>query len=231
MPTTTLKTPSTVSVRSPRLEKAALIFEYTHISVSSLLLAFDDAKAKRGRPRGVLTDQEQDILRAALVMSCAGVDAILKQTIRDAIEQLLEGDIAVRKGFEDFIQKRLTGEADVLELPSGAKFLAGVLADREPRRKLVEDYIKDLTGDSLQSAEEVLRTAAALGLEAKPLGIDIAKLKEVFRIRNKIIHELDIDLFSRVRKRRLRSQADLLDNSDVILKTIKSIVEAVDGKL
>ncbi len=164
-------------------------------------------------------------------MSCAGVDAILKQTIRDAIEKLLEGDIAVRKGFEDFIQKRLTGEADVLELPSGAKFLAAVLADREPRRKLVEDYIKDLTGDSLQSAEEVLRTVAALGLEAKPLGIDIATLKEVFRIRNKIIHELDIDLSSRVRKRRLRSQADLLDNSDLVLKTIKSIVEAVDGKL
>ena len=75
---TTLRSTKTLAVTSPLLSKAASIYEYTHISVSSLIVAFDDAKAKRGNPRGVLTDQEQDILRAALVMSCAGVDAVLK---------------------------------------------------------------------------------------------------------------------------------------------------------
>ena len=67
---------SAKTVRSPKeqLKKAALIYQYTHTSASSLLEAFDDAKTRRGNPRGVLTDQEQDILRAALVMCCAGLD-------------------------------------------------------------------------------------------------------------------------------------------------------------
>lgn len=147
---TSLTTPSTLQVASTLLRKPALIFEYTHASASSLIVAFDDAKTKRGNPRGVLTDQEQDILRAALVMCCAGVDAALKQAIRDCFEHLLERSNLVREGFEKFIRKRISGEGDVLELASGAKFLSVVLAEKEPRRKIVEEYIRELTGDSLQ---------------------------------------------------------------------------------
>jgi hypothetical protein len=228
---TTLHSPKTLAAASPLLSKAASIYEYTHISVSSLIVAFDDAKAKRGNPRGVLTDQEQDILRAALVMSCAGVDAVLKQAIRDSLEALLEKDKAVREGFEKFIHKRISGESDVLELAGGAKFLASILAEREPRKRLIEDYIKALTGDSLQSADEVFRTVSALGLDPKAMKLDIPKLKEIFGIRNKIIHELDIDLSAKSRKRRVRSQSDLLENADFILRTTRSIVEAVGARL
>lgn len=228
---TTLRSPQTLAIISPLLSKAASIYEYTHISVSSLIVAFDDAKAKRGNPRGVLTDQEQDILRAALVMSCAGVDAVLKQAIRDSLEALLERDKAVRDGFEKFIHKRISGDSDVLELAAGAKFLASILAEREPRKRLIEDYIKALTGDSLQSADEVFRTVSALGLDPKVIKIDIPKLKEIFGIRNKIIHELDIDLSAKTRKRRVRSQSDLLENADFILSTTRLIVDAVGARL
>ena len=228
---TKLSTESTISVTSPLLSKAASIYEYTHTSASSLLTAFDDAKAKRGNPRGILTDQEQDILRAALVMSSAGLDAVLKQSIRDCLEQLLEKNKQVRDGFEKFIRKRISGEGDILELASGAKFLALVLAEREPRRRLIEEYIKELTGESLQSAEEIMRTIAALGLDHKDLSLDISRLKDVFAIRNKIIHQLDIDLDAKKRKRKVRSQADLLDNSDFILSVTKVIVEGLDKGL
>ncbi len=131
----------------------------------------------------------------------------------------------------NFIRKRIGGEGDALELASGSKFLALILADRAPRQRLIEEYIKELTGESLQSAEEIMRTCAALGLEHKTLGLDLAKLKEIFSIRNKIIHELDIDLNAPKRKRRIRGQADLLDNSDCILSTTKKILEALDAKL
>jgi len=228
---TSFATPSKLKVVSELLGKPASIFEYTHASASSLIKAFDDAKEKRGNPRGVLTDQEQDILRAALVMCCAGVDAALKQAIRDCLPHLLEKSTAVRDGFEKFIRKRISGEGDVLELASGAKFLALVLAEKEPRAKLVEEYIRELTGDSLQSAEEILRTMTALGLDNKSLGLNIECLKEIFSIRNKIIHELDLDLNAPKRKRRVRSQADLLDNSDQMLETIKKILEALDKTL
>jgi RiboL-PSP-HEPN len=226
-----LSTSSSLAPSSTLLAKAASIFEYAHASASSLLVAFDDAKKKPGNPRGVLTDQEQDILRAVLVMSCAGLDGSLKQAIRDCLEHLLEKSKVVRDGFEKFIRKRIAGEGDVLELAGGAKFLASLLADKEPRKKLIEEYIRELTGESLQSAEEIMRTAAALGLDQKALGLDVNRLRDIFGIRNKIIHELDIDLDVKIRKRRVRSQADLLDNSDFILKTAETILTALDGAL
>jgi len=224
-------TPSTITPKSGLLGKSASIFEYTHASATSLVAAFDDAKAKRGNPRGVLTDQEQDILRASLVMCCAGVDAALKQAIRDCFEHLLDSSKPVREGFEKFIRKRISGEGDALELTAGSKFLALILADKAPRAKLVEEYIRELTGDSLQSVDEILRTTAALGLDNKALALDVARLKEIFMIRNKIIHELDLDLNAPKRKRKVRSQTDLLDNTDFMLSTIKKVLESLDKAL
>lgn len=160
-----------------------------------------------------------------------GVDAALKQAIRDCFEYLLEANKQVREGFERFIRKRIGGEGDVLELASGAKFLAQVLAEKNPRVKLIEEYVRELTGESLQSADEILRATAALGLENKTLGLDILRLKEIFQIRNKIIHELDLDLNAPKRKRKVRSQADLLDNADFMLATIKKLLEELDKSL
>lgn len=231
MTMTTFTAPASIALKSGLLKKPSLIYEYTHASATTLVKAFDDAKAKRGNVRGVLTDQEQDILRAALVMSCAGVDAALKQAIRDCFEHLLETNKQVREGFEKFIRKRIGGEGDVLELASGAKFLAQVLAEKNPRAKLIEDYIRELTGESLQSADEILRTTAALGLDNKAFTPDIHRLKDIFQIRNKIIHELDLDLNAPKRKRKVRSQTDLLDNADFMLKAIKKLLEALDKAL
>lgn len=228
---TTFTTPKSVVTKSVLLTKSASIYEYTHASASSLVKAFDDAKAKRGNVRGVLTDQEQDILRAGLVMCCAGADAALKQSIRDCFEHLLETNKPVREGFEKFIRKRIGGEGDILEFASGAKFLALVLSEKSPRAKLIEEYIRELTGESLQSADEILRTTAALGLDNKTLALDIPRLKEIFQIRNKIIHELDLDLSAPKRKRKVRSQIDLLDNADFMLATIKKLLEALDKTL
>lgn len=228
---TTFKTGAAIAPKMAQLAKAASIFQYTHESASSLVGAFDDAKAKRGKPRGVLTDQEQDILRAALVMSCAGLDAALKQAIRDSLEYLVERSEQVRTGFEEFIQRRISGDSGRPDVPVGSKFLASLLADSTPRARLIEEYIRQLTGDSLQSAEEVFRTLAALGLDPKQAGLDIARLKGIFAIRNKIIHELDIDLNAKVRRRKIRAQADLLENSDHILKTTKGILEFLDKSM
>jgi hypothetical protein len=228
---TRFTTPKTITPESSLLGKSASIFEYTHASATSLVAAFDDAKIKRGNVRGVLTDQEQDILRASLVMCCAGVDAALKQAIRDCFENLLESSKLVREGFEKFIRKRISGEDDALELSAGSRFLALILADKEPRAKLIEEYIRELTGDSLQSVDEILRTTAALGLDNKLLALNVPRLKDIFLIRNKIIHELDLDLNAPKRKRKVRSQKDLLDNSDFMLGTIRKVLDALDKAL
>ena len=59
--------------------------------------------------------------------------------------------------------------------------------------------------------------------------LDIPTLKEIFGIRNKMIHELDIDLTARARNRRVRSPSDLLENAAIILSTTNSIVAAVNA--
>lgn len=231
-PVPKLKTPAKIGSHYKLLAKSVAIFIYAHESASSLVSAFNDAKAKRGGRRGVLTDLEQDILRAALVMSCAGLDATLKRAIRDCLKDLLEFDDHVRTEFERFIQKRISAREGQDDLVQGAKFLGVVLADKEPRARLIEEYIKELTGESLQSPDQVLRAMNALGLDWKELKIDIAQLKTIFSIRNQIIHELDMNLESKAfRKRRVRGQDDLLDNSDVILQTARTIIEAVNKKM
>ena len=164
-----LKASATLSVKAPELDKAYSIFAYAHQSASSLVLAFDAAKATRGNPRGVLTDQEQDILRAALVMACAGLDAALKQAIRDSLATLLEKQKKVRDGFEKFLRRRIEGVSEGDEVPLRGQFLATVLADKDPRAKMIEEYIRQLTGDSLQSWDELASATGALGLDAMRL--------------------------------------------------------------
>ena len=213
------------------LQKAALIYQYSHASATSLLHAFDDAKEKRGNPRGALTDQEQDILRAALVMSCAGMDGALKQAIRDCLQHLLDMYPSVREGFEKFIRKRISWDGDDAEARGGAKFLADVLADSDPRKRLVEAYIRELTGDSLQSVDEVLRTVAALGMDKKELKLDVPRLKEIFQHRNKIVHELDIDLDALKRKRVAVPQAKFVDRIDYVLDVTRMILQQLNERI
>jgi hypothetical protein len=71
----------------------------------------------------------------------------------------------------------------------------------------VEDYIYHLTGSSLQSAQEVAKTAAALGIDDKDLRKRISELKPLFVARNQISHELDLGAPERQGERARRARA------------------------
>lgn len=66
------------------------------------------------------------------------------------------------------------------------------LTSSDPRTRLIEDYIYELTGSSLQSAEEVQKVAGALGIDDPKLRQRISALKSLFVARNEISHELDL---------------------------------------
>jgi hypothetical protein len=228
----TLKAKVKLSTKTAELENAIAIYNYSYASAKSLIDAFNDAKAKRGDKRGVLTDQEQDILRAALVMACAGIDASVKQAIRDCFERLFKLNEETHKDFQGFIQKRLAGDADSDISAVGRKFLSKVLIEDNPRKMLVEEYIKHLTGDSLQSFEQLMKTSAALGLDIrKRLNDRKSVLNDIFTTRNKIIHELDIDLEARARKRRVRSQAQLVKDIESVLTTTELFLMEIEKSL
>lgn len=65
----------------------------------------------------------------------------------------------------------------------------------------------DLTGSSLQSAEEVDKTAAALGVDDGQLRKRIGDLRMLFSARNQISHELDLQQPGRPGDRTRRTRA------------------------
>jgi hypothetical protein len=140
-----------------------------------------------GRIPGRLTSQEEDLLRAAIVFTGAGLDATLKQLIRDTLVALLERSAQAHDKFEAFAAQRL-GTAEAADPRMVARYL--VVAD--PRGRLIEDYVYDLTGSSLQSAEQVGNTAGALGIEDSDVRRRIGGLKDLFTARNEVSHELDL---------------------------------------
>jgi hypothetical protein len=79
------------------------------------------------------TDEEQDLLRAMLVMAAAGLDSMLKQLIRDCMPSLVKANPQVREGLEKFVARSIRGEADAPEPLAGARFLGRVLAARGER--------------------------------------------------------------------------------------------------
>jgi len=142
-------------------------------------------KAEGRKIQGRLPGNEEDLLRAAILFSGAGMDAALKRLIEDALPALLFASVDVHAKLEAFVAARLDSD-------SAPSSLARYLVDPNPRAAVIRDYIASLTGDSLQSVEQVDRVAGALGLNDGALRKEIKALRALFVARNEISHELDL---------------------------------------
>ena len=216
---------------SQPLERSRLIVEYAHDSAQALFEAFATVKKKRGAKRGTTTDEEQDLLRAMLVMAAAGVDSALKELIRDALPRIIDLDPDAQSELETFVTRQLRGESEPSGASLGNKFLARVLAAKSQQRQVIEEYILDLTGVSLQSAEELFRAVKALGLDPQAVGIDRKSLKPIFDVRNRVIHEMDINFGHPKRNRQTRSMGEMCEYTNSLLELIERIVVGVEKKL
>lgn len=190
----------------PGTETSQRFLASAYDSVQAVLANLKAIREQRrdagGDIRGRLTANEEDLLRAAVVFTGAGLDSTLKRLIRDALPRLLEESEQAHAKFEDFAARRIgTGEI------ADAKMVARYLTSDSPRQRLIEDYIYDLTGSSLQSAEEVAKAAAALGIDDKNLRRRITELKALFAARNQISHELDLRAPERQGERARRARA------------------------
>lgn len=216
---------------SEQTANANTILAHARSTVKAFDQAFEAVRRDRGVTQGAPTDEEQDLLRAALVLAAAGLDSLTKHLIRDTISLLLEVDDGVRGQLEKFIQKRIQGTSELDDRASGAKFLAKILAAPRSREELIEEYIVELTGTSLQSVDELFRAAKALGVDPTRAGVDAKTLRPVFDARNQIIHELDIDLEGRRRKRRQRTKKSMLRDAELLLSVGEGLIREVAAKL
>jgi len=134
--------------------KAHTVCEHARDSVRGFFVAFDIIRKGQGKTVGRTSHEEQDQLRAALVFAAAGLDSTLKALIRGAVYPLARFDTGVRKELETFVSRRIRGDGDDTDTSIGSKFLAKILIADAPLDGVIEEYVLELTGSSLQSADQ-----------------------------------------------------------------------------
>jgi hypothetical protein len=196
-------------------------------SSAQALEAMQDLREKRKEeqsllPGGRTSDQDQDLLRAMLVFACAGVDAAMKALIEDALPDLADMDLAVQGKLDQFAERYLADGGAV-----SSKALARVLGHAgSPRQALVQQFIQDLTGGSLQSSAQLQTVCGALGVTDPDLRREADDLNVVFRARNQIIHELDLAAEGWF-KRRQRAMRHMVEMANDALAVAQGIINSV----
>ncbi len=213
--------------------KAHTVFEHARDSVEGFLDAFEVIRKAQGKTVGRTGHTDQDQLRAALVFAAAGLDSTLKELIRGTVRHLALFDTGVRKELETFVSRQLRGNGDDPETSFGSKFLARVLISDVPLDGVIEEYVLDLTGSSLQSADQVIKTLKALGVDPQKVIADVSELKSIFSIRNQIIHELDVNLRAQrgQRNRNDRGIVEMKAYANTLLDVAHMTLEAIEAKL
>lgn len=125
-----------------------------------------------------------------LIFACAGLDVFVKQLIKSKLPKLLRVDKVAQFKFKEYVKRGLNkNDKEILNV------LAFALIDRNPRRIFLDEYIQSMTGESLQSVDELMRVSEASGLNTKMIFTNekMNSLKDVFKVRNEIIHAMDIN--------------------------------------
>ena len=194
-----------------------------HETSSSFYETFERTRRK---VRGASTDKEQDLLRAMLTFACAGLDALVKQLIKDALPDVINCNEAAERTFRADIERRIRRGEEI-----DHKFLADVLTQKRPRDRLIDILISDLTSQSLQSKDQLLRVGSFFDIPSNSITNNPNDLARIFTARNQIVHEMDIDFSPTNRNRRSRTKGKMFDDTNKIFKVSKIFLEEVDHKL
>jgi hypothetical protein len=201
-------------------EKSIEILESGISCAESFYSLFEKEKASRKQQGGYTTNAEQDLLRSMLVFSTATLDIAVKQTIRDLLRPRENSSINARNEFKDFVKRSISKDEK-------NDLLSDLLIADQIKENLIERYIYELTGSSLQSIEEIYKAAKALDISLGISKEDRSELKSIFNIRNKIIHELDYEFdpsFLKARKRIQRKRDEMIIASEKILELTKTFI-------
>lgn len=222
---------STVTLTSP-LHRSQRYLASAYDSVASLIEeTYPALRARRDGSRGRLTHAEQDIFRAAVVFTGAGIDTVFKESLRNCISIRVERSEGAREKYLDFVTRCLQEGSGI-----NTRRLAALLTMDDPRQAMRGEYIEFLTGSSLQSRTQVTNSLSALGLEAeKGLYKEARDLDSLFRVRNEIAHELDMKSESvggrGVRSRQERSITVYKNLCNTGLNYAQRMLNALDASL
>ena len=188
----------------------------------SFLEVFNTTRKGRNA-REAVTDKDQDLLRAMLTFACAGLDSLVKQLIKDALPDVINCNEAAEQTFRTDIERRIRRGEEI-----DHRLLADVLTRQRPRDRLIEILVSDLTSQSLQSKDQLLRVGSFFDIQSNSITNDPNRLAGIFTARNQIVHEMDISTDG---NRRSRTKQDMVAAANEIFRVSKVFLEEVDHKL
>jgi len=206
------------------LNKTNTILQSLQNTIDSFYNLYDSLDFDKG-------SQKQDLLRAIILFSCSGTDAIVKQLINDTLGYVIEHDEGAFNEFKSYTEKKLMIKN---ETGINAKLFAELFTCENPKKTLIDVLKKDLTSNSLQSADELLKVGSVFNIETAKLvngRSEHDKLKKIFIARNQITHEMDVDMSSPYFKMRERTFEDTKDYSEYLINFIKKFIQLVSEKL
>lgn len=205
------------------LQNAYTILSNSYKAANSF---FNQFKASRKGRRGAPTDKEQDLLRAMLVFASSGLDSMVKQLIRDALPIIIEKDDGAMLLFSERVEKTISKDQNI-----NVRLLTKAILSDTPRTVLIDNFVEELTTNSLQSAEELLRVGSYFNIASNNLTSDIKQLKKIFKVRNQISHEMDIDFSQSNRSRCPRRRNEMVSYTNELFKLGELFLKLIDKKL
>jgi len=161
-----------------------------------------------------------------LTFACAGLDSLVKQLIKDALPDVINCNEAAERTFRIDIERRIRKGEEI-----DHRFLADILTQKKPRKRLIEILVLDLTLQSLQSKDQLLRVGSFFDIPSNSITNNPNGLAQIFTARNQIVHEMDIDFSPANRNRRPRAKQNMVAYTDEIFRVSKVFLEEVDHKL
>jgi hypothetical protein len=215
------------SAERKELKNALVVFRQAEQAADKFFAVFQQF---RQGSKGTSSHGEQDLLRAMLVFACSGLDAVVKQLVRDALPSVIDKDEGARLQFQKFIERKLKKGGDEKDRQLDTGLIASVMAGRDPKKQLYDLLRADLTADSLQSKDQLLKVASYFAIQKDEVIKADDATKEAFAARNQIIHEMDVHLDGQ-KKRRQRATDKMVSYSETILAIAVDFLIAVEGKL
>lgn len=229
-----LKVTTLKKSKASEIKNASIVFEYALNSVNEFYSIYQN---ERDGSSGSSTHQEQDLLRAMLVFSCSGLDAVVKQLIKDSLPKIIQKDLGAQKEFQKFVERRLKKTSSVEKdkiINIDTAFLSQVLVNSNPKNLLMNRLTEHLIVDSLQNKDQLLKVAAYFAITSAEVLSNDVLTKEAFDARNNIIHEMDVNFKTKgsgQKKRNQRSKTDVLKYCENIFSVASNFINIVSSKL
>lgn len=199
------------------------IFESLHVVREAAAVPGKDA-------RGRLKEGEVDLLRSALVLAGAGLDAVVKRLARDALPELLA--VGSTRAAADKIFKTHVS-AQIRDKTPSTSWTQAIL-DPDPRQAMIRLHVEACTTGSLQNEKDLRAIRATLGISEKVITDQrIAGLAPFLTARNQVAHDLDIKApgdpsWGPRHQRRIRT---VVAQRDAVLGLADAFVVAVSDEL